>query len=547
MPIEPGDFPGSRFKLRSVVATGIATVRCKYTQDPRKLGDGDAFDSLTVGNYTLTGPTLNYVVSTVQAADDPQAVDLYVAAPLEIGNWTLAVANVRADNNALLEAPTSLPFVVVTLPLQDPVSKGAQNEPSENLLRKFFNPGLKGPAWDAILYALGQGDKTHFDNAQKTFSQLSAASASGKYLDQRLGDIGIERPDGLALSDSLYRGLGISLTRSKLTQQSVMDVLEVFYGAEAIRGYISSNRTENYALEDLDDLKLLIDETTVVTVTFQRAEFARLGAATALEVASAITRHLKIVRSQAYAAAIADEITGKSRVRIYSGRTGTSSSIRVVGGRAQPKLRFPNELYVEAGVSPFANWTVAVSAVNPGRFRWTHNSGGYDLNKLQIGDKVYIYGQEFSALNRGTFEITDVQVFYNPGLVQYFEIENVFGVAQAATNQLTWGSVMFFRPNKYTIYSTPRRALVSQTPGHNDIIIPATTQAVIRKKTTGAYAQVNTAVAISSVLRTNASTVDVVTATAHGLTVDGWAYIDGVLPRVLLPTISAGVPSGTLP
>jgi hypothetical protein len=547
-------FLGSDFRLETVNPIGLATVRVRFTQDPL-LSDG-ATGALNIDNYAVTGPVLNYVTGASQVLADPQAIDLYLAAPLEIGQWTLAVSNVVFENgSAPLLPPTSLTFTVDRTAVEEGVPKGAVNDEVVNVLRKFLNPALKGPGWDSMIEALAAGDKTNWDNAKLAFNQLFIPSASGAYLNRRAADQGIRRPSALAMPDSLFRDLAIISKTRKLTQDAILEVLEVFYGSEAVRATITTSFVEPFALEDNDDLQLMLDERDQVNIVFSRSQFARIGEASALEVAAAITRQLHAADSSAYAIAHRNQ-DGNNEVRIYSGRLGIASALRVIGGKAQTSLRFtsgnsdPDYVFTQ-DVAPFATWEITKSTSNLGYLRFTLNGASTtfdDFNKLVEGDKVLIYGAEFDPANRGTFDVTAVGIEY-PGPTQWFEIENPDGVAQAALVQNSYKSLQFHRSRKRTIYNELRHTLVSQAEGTIDVIIPATTQAVRRRPKTASYTVLPPEVQISELQRGNNPTyggdhVYATTVTAHGLSVNDMVLVENAFPD--LPAIATVAASGSI-
>jgi hypothetical protein len=330
-------FTGAEFRLETITPIGLATIRVRYAQDPEL--SYAITGALDIDNYTITGPALNYVTGSSQVIDDPQSIDLYLAAPLELGVWILSVINVLAENGDPLLAPTSLSFTVTKMPEQETVPAGAVNDDVVNVLRKHFNPALKGSNWDSIIAGLGAGDEINVENAKLAFDQLFLASARGVYLDRRAADQGVRRPPAIAMPDDLFRELAIISKTSRLTQEAILETLEVFYGSEAVRAAITTAVPENYLLEDLDDLQLRVDERDDITIVFRRREFGRIGEARAYEVAAAISRQLREAGSRAFAVSHRDE-NGLQRIRIFSGRLGISSSIRVLGGKAQPRLLF---------------------------------------------------------------------------------------------------------------------------------------------------------------------------------------------------------------
>lgn len=542
---DPGDFVGADFRLQSVTPIGLATIRARYRQDPKLVDLTASDDALNPDNYTLTGPSYNYVVSVSPVADDPQSVDLYLAAPLDLGNWDLAVAaTVVSESNTSLLPPTSLNFTVTKTAVEAPLSGGAFNDSPVSVLRKHLNPTLQGEGWDKLIAAISAGDTINAENAQLALLQLYVSTASGKYLEKRAADYGYKKPKAIAMPDSLFRELVITSKSSKLTQEAVLNVLELFYGSEAVRATSTSAQNEPYGLEDGDDLRVVVDELVTVNVVFNRNEFGRIGVASAIEVSAAITRAFQAAGNEAYAVAIADQDTGAKRVRIYSGQPGLASSVRINGGRAQGALQFPEILFETSGSSPFAVWNIAISP-NPGYLRFTETSGIYDLTKLVDGDLALIYGPEFAPINnQGTFAVANVSVSYvGPTLNQYFEILNPDGMVSGALNQLTFQSLMFQRPIKRTLYFQQRQVIVAQTGPEADIVVPSTTEAVLRGPLTGSYLYKNPNKAVTSISRAEGGVVTITFPSTHGLAVGDVVFIENVIPTMTLPAIVAGTPS----
>jgi len=339
-------FSGSDLSLQSVRQISVAALRVTFTQYPKVVDEDDADDALNPTNYELSGPDSNYVVGVATVDDDRQSVDIYLAAPLAVGTWELTVANIESDEASALVAPTSMEFSVTFTLTTDPLGHGAVNEEQANILRKFLNPALKGTGWDSMIAALASGDQRNADNARLAFDQLFMSTASGLYLDRRASDEGISRPRGVNMSDDLFRKLAISQKNGKLTQKSILDVLEVFYGRDATRAYSDTAVAETFALQDEDELVILFEERNTVRVRFEREHFSRIGLATSLEVAAAITRACREAGNAAFAVSYPDSTTGEPKVRIYSGTLGLTSSIRIVGGRGNTVLLFPDPLFM---------------------------------------------------------------------------------------------------------------------------------------------------------------------------------------------------------
>lgn len=553
-------FLGTDFRLQSAVALATAVIRLRFTQDPKVEDEEGVDDALNPANYTLAGPAFNYITEVVAVEDDLQAVDLFCAAPLAIGSWTLTVdAAVESADSDPIESPLVLGFEVTTLITQSSLANGASNDSVTNVLRKFFNPALKGPNWDSVLAGLAAGDAFNWDNAKRAFDQLFLASASGKYLDKRASDQGQRRPENIGMPDELFRQLVVAGKKSKLTQEAILEVLEVFYGADAVRASITSLGANEFSLEDEDELELVLDDAEIV-LRFEREEFSKIDEATPLEVAVSISRQLRQQGSDGWAEVVLTEDDGDEVIKIYSGRRGLSSNIKVVGGKAQRRLRFPTIMFTD-GAGPWATWDVTVSTSTPGylRFQVDGASAVYSLAEVLAGDRVLIFGEEFNEDNRGSFEIKNVSWSYSGvTLIQYFEIDNPGGVAEANIVQAAFDSLMFHRPTRKSIYDDARHVIVGESDETIDIIMPATSQAVGRRVGTGSYMNLRdplTPADSSGVIRGYDPVyggwhVAVNTAASHGLVAGDMILVEGVHPKIVAPAdvpVVAGTPTGVEP
>lgn len=134
-----------------------------------------------------------------------------------------------------------------------------------------------------------------------------------------------------------------------------------------------------------------------------------------------------------------------------------------------------------------------------------------DLNELQIGDYANIFNGGWNTNNKGSFEITNVEVYYVTGtLHQAFEFINLIGVAETVL-QNSNDELQFFRPFINTTQSSNGRTIVvsSTTDQQLDIVIPATTQAVNREEKTGAYLHDNDAINVYRISRDKTGEVTV--------------------------------------
>ncbi len=447
---------------------------------------------------------------------------------------------------------SSYTFTAISLPADIAgnarrLNPGSENDEAEEIFRKHFNPGIKSyeTGWNSLIGGITAGDTINFTNSQRAKNQLWIHSAESIYLDRRAADVGVIRPASVGISDDVFRRLTIKTTTKKLITQAFLETLEVFYGTDSTRANLTSV-TGPYALATDWDLLVSIDGGDTITIPFVTSDFTNINAATATEVAAVITRWLLANDAQAYALEHTDSDTGLDAVRIYSGALGLGSSIQVLGGHAQNILQFPTLL---TAVQVSQSWAVQNSTSNPGtvepgtvRFRVSAATSTTDLNLVFVGDYVNIFGANFNTANQGTFVITNVDVRWSgANLVQFFEVEFDGSFPQSVA-QLTTSDMLFFRPTRTTVNDNGSRAVIvaQDSPGEVDVQLPATTIAVSRTALTGAYANVNDAVDVTTVIRQAVGTSLVTTSTNHGLTVGGQVFLDGIIAGNTAATVHAG-------
>ena len=157
-------------------------------------------------------------------------------------------------------------------------------------IRKYLNPSIQGPNTDAILEALATGACHLIENVEAVNDSLYIATAQGRFLDARLADRNITRPDNVGLSDDTFREIGIEVSNRKQVRDLLSEILRIMYGEEFTRATMNSTELETYALQDGDTLIIQFDDQDPVEVTFSTNQFQSIAAATAQEVADAITR-----------------------------------------------------------------------------------------------------------------------------------------------------------------------------------------------------------------------------------------------------------------
>lgn len=549
-PTPPAPVGPNPFSLQSATPRDLNTVRATLTSAPKAIDPTESNDALNIANWSIVGPALNSVNNVTLVVGDPKSLDLHLARALVPGLWTATASNFVSSTFSSLVAPvyqsfelnaTNFPDIITRFPT---LNDGAKNSSNCDDLRKFLNPAIKGPNIDAVLAGICYGDSVRLQIANSAFDQLFIPSASGVYLDRRVSNIGIKRPTGVGMSDTDFRDLAVVIDNQKLTREAILETLEVYYGKETVKASATSI-DEPFTLVDGDTLNITFNYNENVTILFQASAFKNIATASALEVETFINNKLIDLGSTARASTSFNTTTGKNRVKLYSGKRGLASSVKIVGGRAQEALAFPLALFTNLGGSPYQTWNITLDTVDVGNVIFTNiNSTKYDFNNLLDGDLVYIYGNEFTASNNiGTFAISNVKVYYSgSNLIQSFEIVNPFGTASSGLAQTNFADLQFFRPINNTLYTQLRRVIVTKQANTLDIIIPATTQIVSRTPQSAAYGKIGDVLSLSSLIRNN-NIVTAISATAHGMDAGDSFIVDGAFPSQTPPTIIAGTPS----
>jgi hypothetical protein len=525
-------FTGSSLHLLNVEQYAISAIKVTFSQDPVASSPVGVNDALNIVNYALSGPGINRVTS-VTATANPESFLVHTNVPLLAGDWTLSVANIQTATASPLVAPTAFVFTATALYPIVPLGQGAVSPTSESDLRKFISPAIQGKNIEAMIAALATGFDYLSEIGNKAFHQLFPSTASGKYLDIHGSDNGILRPLNVGMTDRIYRSLLIQVSSEKVTFQSLLKVLEIFYGTDSTRAIMVSSVAEPYNLLDGDDLQIVIDGKTL-TAVFHINDFQIPGYATATEVAAVITRALEVGNQEADAQPFYNTTTNTNFVKLVSGSLGLRGTIKVIGGRAQNILKFPTLLATTQTVG--TQWKIeqprptVTPFLGSGRTRMTW-IGGTDpsLQNIYTNDYANIYGSVFNDSNKGSFQIVSVV----PGAVSvgYIEILNSGGLDQLAVTQTLANDILFFRPSIYTLNTNLTKSFASQaSTDYTDVFLASTTQAVGRERYTGAYLHVNATTSllnksvVTSMTRAGA-TVTVNTATAHGLAAGDTFYL----------------------
>jgi len=349
-------------------------------------------------------------------------------------------------------------------------------------LRAYLNPLFKGKVVDSVLYALANGASSYLvNNISKVNDQLYLVSAGGQFLDERAAEYEIIRDPQIGIGDDEFRKITIEIKNRKAVRDLINQLLNVMYGDQLTKASSPSSTFEPYSLQDQDTLILSFDDQTPLILLFQASEFNSIAAATAQEVADAITQKLRAIGHTG--TAVSQNDGQGNYVRIYSDTIGPSSSIQVLGGRAQNALKFA--IPVGAGGNMSTQWTISQQPGGFMRFTW---SGGANpgLGKLDIGYYVNIYGGGFSSSsNIGSYTITGF-VGGAQG-VAYFEVYNPLGTPGIVT-QGADDAMLFYNPEKIKVYSQKSYAAQFQVSSRLvQVFMPAVTKVVRRSRQGSAH------------------------------------------------------------
>lgn len=347
-------------------------------------------------------------------------------------------------------------------------------------LRQYLNPSIKGKNTDSILDAVAPGLASLVNNIEAVTDQLYLVSASGKYLDQRLSERNVVRPEQIGISDEIAKEIGIEVSNRKQVRSLINKLLEIMYGVDFTRATSKSNQLEPYFLENGDSIILEFDNQDSLEIPLSSDQFSNINFATAQEVADAITKGIRKLGGSGAALAKDDGVGGY--IQLISEANGPASSIRVLGGKAQNKIQF-DSIRPTTG-STTTQWTLTQVAGGSIRATW---SGGPtpSIGKVRKDDYVNIYGTSFNTNNRGTFTITKVK----GGLVNdaYVEFNNPNGFPETKL-QGTTDAILFFNPVRTVLTSKLIYATTYQTEAKLlEVFIPATTKVVRRGRKGSAH------------------------------------------------------------
>ena len=354
----------------------------------------------------------------------------------------------------------------------------ATPESAKKQLRKYLNSAIRGPKSDALLEAIAVPLSVLENNSESVNNMIYLVTAEDQYLDQLMASKGFSRPENVGLSDEIFRAIGIEAGNRKQVRSLINSLLKIIFGDEFVSATIDSNFSETYALEDGDTLRVSFDDGEPVDIVFKSTQFQNIAFATAQEVADAITKEIRRL-GKTGASTVIDDGTDQY-VRLISQTAGPSSTVKVLGGKAQNVLRF--DYVVPTSGLALTQWTVERQSNGNIRLIWT---GGPNptIGVVNEGDYVNIYATSFSDENKGTFTV----LAKKSGIVgeAYVEISNPVAIDEVVLQGTTSG-VLFFRPIRKTLNNKVSFAAAYQTESRLlEVFLPATTK-VIRRENKGA-------------------------------------------------------------
>lgn len=351
-----------------------------------------------------------------------------------------------------------------------------------------------------LIEALAAGDDYIESQVEAVRDNLISVNATGRYLDVVAARYGIVRGQGTGLLDADFQKLIPIMGMSpKQVTQTLLEMIDIFYGPYASHANTTSSAAETYDLQDGDDLQVRVDD-AILDIVFSTSDFVHINAATANEVATAISQK---TQGQLIGSVVSDVRTGKNYVNIRTITIGAQGFVQVLGGSAQTIFQFPEVRDLTGTIS---TWSVT-NYLGTDQMVYTVTSGpipNFGVAGVSSGDFVTISPDSGFALdNTGTFQVT----FVGAG---FFRVQNPNGTAQSGITNANTSDFTFFKPDLGNVLLSSRpAALVETQPRQLIVVIPVTSPIVKRTLKGGAHFHngVTSATATTSNSITVASTI----------------------------------------
>jgi hypothetical protein len=349
-------------------------------------------------------------------------------------------------------------------------SNKSKTDKLHDLLPKHLNTKTN-VNWAGLLSAIGESDDGTSDLIEQVRKQFFIKTASRPYIDRLAANHKISRPGFIGMDDTSFRDYVPVLSYQPKQVKLIIDkLLDIFFFKESTTAFVTSQLSAPFAMEDGWELEYKVDELNSERIVFTEEEFTDITASGAAEVVASINRQAKY----SYATVYSDSVTKEEFIRLFTKTTGSKGSIRIQGGRSNAVIQF-NGFIDSAGAGDNTEWTVTKIG-DKTAFQYT---GGVSpgLDNVRVGDIVIIN----LTGNVGSFEIKTIDISDNK-----FTFVNLFGTAGVQT-QTDSNQVKFIRPNKYTAYTNPRRAMVWETsPGEITVEMP-TSPPVVKRSLKGSF------------------------------------------------------------
>jgi hypothetical protein len=145
-------------------------------------------------------------------------------------------------------------------------------------IRSFLNRAIKGKFTNAMIEALAAGDEINSANILALKDNLFIATAEDRFLEKLLAAQGIVKPAEVGIDDESFRNMAIAVTNNKLVSNVFFDILELFFGEDAVKSNILSQTFEPYVLTDGMDLFIQQDGIgNSLRVEFKTSDFRNIA------------------------------------------------------------------------------------------------------------------------------------------------------------------------------------------------------------------------------------------------------------------------------
>jgi hypothetical protein len=342
-------------------------------------------------------------------------------------------------------------------------------------LPKRYNAGGQ-KRLKALLQAIASGDDYIEDTIEAVRDNLLSPTASGAHLDRRASLYGVTRGNGTGIMDVDFRRLIplLGMTPKQITT-TINGLLDVVYGPYSTHANLQSALGEPFHLVDGDQLNFMLDSSPL-SIAFNASDFVSISAATATEIATAITRK---TGGRILGDIYADARTGAIYVTIRTSTIGPQGFLQVVGGNAQNRMRFPNVRPTALGT---ATWNITRGSAD--QMIYTLSAGvwpGLSAAGVERGDLVTIRTDSgLNSANCGTFPLAAFGT-------NYFVIKNGGGLPQSGAAQAHSDDICFYYPKLANVLIDSRPAASIETQARKLVIMMPVTSPVVKRTLKGGH------------------------------------------------------------